>query len=55
MKVATIQHNNKQLKEDNKILTNIIKNNDLQKIKAATREGLNNTNILDSRVTLENF
>ena len=55
MEMATIYHNDKQSKEDNKSLTNIIKNNDLEKITAATREGLNNVNILESRETLENF
>ena len=55
MKIAIIQHENKQSKEDNKNLTNMIKSNDLEKITAATKEGLNNVNILESRETLENF
>ena len=55
MKISTIHYNNKQSKEDNKNLTNIIKNKDLENITAATKEGLNNTNILESRETLENF
>ena len=37
MEMATIYHNNKLSKEDNKSLRNMIKNNDLEKITAATR------------------
>ena len=55
MEIATIYHNNKQSKENNKSLANIIKNDDLEKITAATREGLKNVNILKSKETLENF
>ena len=40
MKITTIQHKNKESKEDNKNLTYIIKNNDLEKITAATKEGI---------------
>ena len=43
------------MKEDNKNLTNIIKNKDLENIAAAAKEGVNNTTILESRETLENF
>ena len=49
MKIATIHLNNKQTKEDNKNLTNNIRNKDLEKITEATKEGLNNVNILESR------
>ena len=55
MDTATIQQNNKQSKEDNKYLTNIIRSTDLEKVTIATREGFNNTNILKSRERLENF
>ena len=49
MKIATIQDENKQLKEDNKNLRNVIKNNKLENITAATNEGFNNSNIFESR------
>lgn len=55
MNISTIQYNSKQFIEDNKNLSNIIRNNDLEKITAATREGLNNINILESSTTLESF
>ena len=55
MKIARIQYENKQLKEDNKNLRNIIRSNDLEQLTAATNEGLNNINILESRESLENF
>ena len=55
MEVANIQQNNKQSKEDNKKLINIIRSTNIENLTMATREGLNNTNILESREMLENF
>ena len=55
MKIAIIHYNNKQSKEENKNLRNIIKNKDLENTTTATKEGLNSTNILESMETLENF
>ena len=55
MKMSVIYHNKKQLKEDYKNLTNIIKNIDLEKITVDTWERLNNVNIIKLRETLEKF